>query len=178
MGHCGGQNLPQASPWGGGFPPCAALRCRSAVTPCPSAVTPCPARLCLVATAAATWDNHRAWEPKTLPSPAPPVPHAGCIFRSLSALVKTEGISPARFAFPVCLGFHWNGVKRRRVHAGSGTDQQVSWECLSGSQRCSLPSPWLSFEVCSSSAFLLLLPPSPRSPYHTSSAQTFPGHFT
>lgn len=34
-----------------------------------------------------------------------------------------------------CLLFHWNGVKWRRVHAGSGTDQQVSWECLSGSQR-------------------------------------------
>lgn len=33
-----------------------------------------------------------------------------------------------------CLWFHWNRVKRRRVHAGSGTDQQVSWECLSGSQ--------------------------------------------
>lgn len=33
------------------------------------------------------------------------------------------------------------------------------------------------FEVCSSSAFLLLLPPSPHSPYHTPSTQTFPGHF-
>lgn len=103
-----------------------------------------PCRALPVATAAATWDNHQPWKPRALPGLAPPVPHAGCIFRSLSALVKTEGISPARSAFPGSPVSLERSQTETSPQAGSGTDQQVSWECLSGSQRCSLPSPWLS----------------------------------
>lgn len=116
--------------------------------------------------------GHSSWtiivlgSQKAQPSLAPPVPHAGCIFRSLSALVKTEGISVS-LALP-CLRFHWSAVKRSRVHAGSGTDQQVSWECLSGSQRCSRPAPCLSLRFV---ALLLSCcychPPHTPPPAHT-----------
>lgn len=136
-----------------------------------------PRRALPVATAAATWDNHGGWKPKTLPSLAPPVPHAGCIFRSLSALVKTEGISPSRFAFsvsPVSLERSQTETSPRRVWNGSAGQLGMPVR-----QPALLPPFSLAFfEVCSSSAFLLLLPPSPHSPYHTSSTQTFPGHFT
>lgn len=114
---------------------------------------------------------------KTLPSLAPPVSHAGCIFRSLSALVKTEGISPSRFAFSVSrvsLERSQTETSPRRVWNGSAGQLGMPVRQPALLPPFSLPF----FEVCSSSAFLLLLPPSPHSPYHTSSTQTFPGHFT
>lgn len=112
-------------------------------TRCPSAVTPCPAGRC-------------RW-PQQLPLGTIMGVGSQKPCRALLHLSLMPGVSSVRcqrslrpraslpLALPSpCLRFHWNGVKRRRVHAGSGTDRQVSWECLSGSQRCSLPSPWLS----------------------------------
>lgn len=146
-----------------------------AVTPCPCAVTPCPAGHCLRPQQLPLGTIIVLGSQKAQPSLAPPVPHAGCIFRSLSALVKTEGISVS-LALP-CLRFHWSAVKRSRVHAGSGTDQQVSWECLSGSQRCSRPAPCLSLRFVALLLSCCYCHPPHTPPQHTPSTQTFPGHF-
>lgn len=85
-----------------------------------------------------------SWKPCTsLSEPAPPVLHAGCIFRSLSPLVKTEGISPASSAFslyPVSLERSQMETSPRRVWNGSAGQLGMPVR----QPACSLPSPWLS----------------------------------
>lgn len=73
---------------------------------------------------------------------APPVPHAGCIFRSLSALVKTEGISlcSAFSGSPVSLERSQTETSPRRVWNGSAGQLGMPVR----QPACSLPSPWLS----------------------------------
>lgn len=131
------QILLQTAPCRGGFPPglcCAATRCPSVSAPCPVATH---------------WDaayGHSSCDLGQAPGlEAKNPPRASANPLHLSLMLGVSSVrcqhslrlrASLSLALPSpCLQFHWNGVKRRRVHAGSGTDQQVSWECLSGSQR-------------------------------------------
>lgn len=132
-----------------------------AVTPCPCAVTPCPAGHCLRPQQLPLGTIIVLGSQKAQPSLAPPVPHAGCIFRSLSALVKTEGISVSlALPSPVSLERSQAEPSPRRVWNGSAGQLGMPVRQPALLPPCSLPF----FEVRSSSAFLLLLPPSPHSP--------------
>lgn len=112
----------------------------------------------------------------SLGEPAPPVPRAWCIFRSLSALIKTEGISRSLCLLRVS---DFTGTESNGDESTQGLER-ISRSAGNACQAASVLPPFslAFFEVCSSSAFLLLLPPSPHSPCHTPSTQTFPEHFT
>lgn len=123
-----------------------ALPCSCTV---PSACIPCP----VTALGHCPWPSWlqlqrsiAAGSPKpsvSLSDATPPVPHAGCIFRSLSALVKTEDISLARSAFsvsPVSLEQSQAEPNPRRVWNGSAGQLGMPVR----QPVCSLPSRWLS----------------------------------
>lgn len=114
----------------------------SACAPCPTTATrhcPWPSQLWLERSIGAASPKPSV----SLREPTPPVPHAGCIFRSLSALVKTEGISPTPSAFsasPVSLERSQTETSPRRVWNGSAGQLGMTVRLPA----LSLPSPWLS----------------------------------